>query len=530
MPRPAEPSLIAGFHDTKADYEAAKRSGRFVRRRRGVPASGAGADYHYASESDYLWMGEIARDMGRNDPVIGQLVDRAVANWIGSGFTPDPDTGDAGLDLALKDRWQEESEDPDRCDLAGELTFHEQEIMVAREMLVPGDVFGVFTDQGNTQLIESHRCRSPQRTARNIVHGIELDRITRQRLRAWFTKEPVNPLTAQSSIKVSDLKPYDFRFDDNECQVMHVYSPKRASQTRGVTALAPIITMAGMFDDLNFATLLKAQLSAFWLTVRKREASYFENNPHEQPVGTLNTNYGSGRRVENLAPGSELLSNPGETITPWQPNVPNAEFFAHAKLILTLIGINLGLPLVLTLLDASETNFSGYRGAIDQARLGFRHNQRILKARFHRPTWRFKLHYWADEDPTLARSRERLGERYLKHKWNTPGWPYIDPTKDAQSDLLRMAHMQSSPRRLMVERGAEWQEIVAETVTDRSLAISSAIAAAKNLNEQHSLEGNDMVSWRDLAPLPTPQGVTVALDGQDPPEPNAPTRNANPAA
>ena len=78
--------MSAEFDGMRADYEAAKRSSRFQRRRRGVPTMGAGADYHYASESDYLWMQEAARDIYRNDVVVGQITDRAVVNTIGIVF------------------------------------------------------------------------------------------------------------------------------------------------------------------------------------------------------------------------------------------------------------------------------------------------------------------------------------------------------------------------------------------------------------------------------------------------------------
>lgn len=516
MPRRRELTIAETFHADRCDYEAAKRSSRFQRRRRGVPSTGAGADYHYASEADFLWLQELALDLYRNDGVIGQITDRAVINTIGSGFTPDPDTGDSELDKDLKARWAEESIDPDTCDIAGELTFYEQEVMVCRDMLVTGDTFGVFTEDGTVQLVESHRCRSPHRTQKNIVHGIERARDTNARLRFWFTREPRDPLAPASKITMKDLRSVEARDADGEAQVLHVYNPKRSSQTRGVTAYAPIILPAGMFDDLNFANLLKAQLNSHWLVVRERTAAFFEQNPNVPSFGTANDTFTGTRRVADTAPGMEIGGAAGETIKPWNPNNPPAEFFPHARLILTIIGINLGMPLVMVLMDASETNFSGFRGAVDQARLGFRHNQRILVAKWHRPYWRMKVNFWADGDPTLTAFREQLGERFFRHKWNRPGWPYIEPTKDAQSDLLRAAHMQTSLRRLASERGNEWPEIVAETIEDRTLAIRAACQAAEKLNSECKLAGSDVVSWRDLAPLPTPQGVSIALKGDEP--------------
>ena len=48
---------LAEVHRARRDYNMAKRTGAQRRKRRGVPSQGAGADYHYRSESDWLWMG-----------------------------------------------------------------------------------------------------------------------------------------------------------------------------------------------------------------------------------------------------------------------------------------------------------------------------------------------------------------------------------------------------------------------------------------------------------------------------------------
>jgi len=502
-------SLPSEMDGMRSDYDAAKRTSRFQPRRRGVPAMGAGADYHYRSESDYLWIGEIARELYRNDAVMGQLTDRAVVNTISSGFKPDPNTGDKGLDRELKDRFEEESLDPDYCDAAGEQTFYEQETTALRETLVAGDVFGLPQQDGTVQFQENHRCRSPQGTKRkNLVHGVQMEKATRKRTAFYFTNEPIDPL---GQVKANQLTRVGARDADGEANVWQIYSPKRFSQTRGVSAYAPIIVPAGMFGDLNFATLLKAQLSAFWLLVRNRDKSFFETNQNIQQLGVTSEAFTATRSVSELPPGSEIAAGAGETIAPWSPNIPNPEFFPHAKLILTLLGINLGMPLCLLLLDASETNFSGFRGAIDQARMGFRHNQRILESRFHRPWWRFKLNTWADKDPALAARREELEAVFFRHKWHKSGWPYIEPTKDAQADLVRAANMQSSHRRIAAERGMEWGDIVTEMVEDRKLAIVTAVQAAKEINSTHQLEPGDVVSWRDLAPLPLNDRLSVFL-------------------
>ena len=103
-------------------YQAAIPS-RFRRVRTGYNPLGSGADYHYRYQQDWLKILEDCRDMDRNDVIIGQTVDPAVANEIQDGFTLTPMTGDPKLDKDLAARWKDWAEDADQCDLTGERGF-----------------------------------------------------------------------------------------------------------------------------------------------------------------------------------------------------------------------------------------------------------------------------------------------------------------------------------------------------------------------------------------------------------------------
>jgi hypothetical protein len=86
--------------------------------------------------------------------------------------------------------------------------------------------------------------------------------------------------------------------------------------------------------------------------------------------------------------------------------------------------------------------------------------------------------------------------------------------------------MQTSHRRLAMERGIEWRDIVRETVEDRKQAIEAALEAAKSINETHQLEAGDVVSWRDLAPLPLNDRLSVFLgEAGEPAEETKPTND-----
>jgi len=65
---------------------------------------------------------------------------------------------------------------------------------------------------------------------------------------------------------------------------------------------------------------------------------------------------------------------------------------------------------------------------------------------------------------------------------------------------------------LHAARGKDWEEVSDEISEDNAYAIKNAIRTAKMINEE--FPDSPQVNWRDLMPLPMPQGVTVAM--QDP--------------
>jgi len=345
-------SVVEGFGAIRQDYNA-NRESRFRRRRTGVISSGSGADFHYKSQADYLRLIEQARDMDRNDSMVGSTIDRARDNIIQEGFKLDPQTGDEKLSKDLFDRWVDWSEDADQCDIMGEHDFYTMEQLIPREVSVDGDIFALPMKTGELQIMEAHRARTPQGTRRNVVHGVLLNDV-RKRLEYWFTKDDIDP---RQQIKlVGEMSPIAARDSDGNRQVFHIYSPKRMTQTRGITALAPIFDVLGMFEDIQFAKLIQQQVVSCFAIFREREIDFKPGNAGDDKRGAEETetlNDGESRVITGIAPGMEVQGKAGEKLHGFSPNVPNAEFFDHVKLILTQIGINLGLPLILVTLDAT---------------------------------------------------------------------------------------------------------------------------------------------------------------------------------
>lgn len=473
------PANIGGvLTDMRSDYAAGK-AGRFQRVRTGLNLLGSGADYHYQSQTAYLRTLEYARDMARNDTVVGSIVDRSVWNVLQRGFAFDPQTGNPELDSELKLRFNDWAEDPAACDAGGRFTLGELTEQAGRAVKIDGDVFALPREDGTLQLVEAHRCRTPGNTRRNVVLGVLLDE-QRRALEYWFTKDDIDPLRSLS--RVSEIKQYAARDEDGHELVFHVYDPRRCTQTRGVTAFAPVFDSLGMLEDIHFAQLVKAQVAACFVILRE-SGPEFAGGPRGQtgPRTSEQMSDGEQRTVESLAPGLEIQGRPGETIKGFSPTVPNAEYFEHAKFTLQLICACVNLPLISFLLDGKETNFSGWRGAIDQAKIGWRREQQLIIRHLSRKVYAWKLRQFAARDRVLAAALAELGADYFRVRVNPPTWPYIQPIQDIEAARREREALLTSPRRQSNERAADWDELIDETVADNERAIGLAIAAAQRI-------------------------------------------------
>jgi lambda family phage portal protein len=496
--------IAASFDKIRADYDMS-RENRFIRRRTGVNPQGTGPNYHYRTEDKYYADIEQARDMDRNDGLVGTLVDRRVDNIVQSGFVQHPATGDKGLDLELYNRWESFSNDPDQCDVAGELTWKEMERQACRSESIDGDIVVLGTEDGSFQLVEAHSIKTKSRIE-NTFLGIATDRYGKRI--QYHILEELNEFGLKG-----ESRPVDVRDSEGLRQVFHVYNPKRVRQNRGVTQLAPVFAYSGMLEDINFAKLVQQQVVSCFAIFRKIAAGSPSLPSVDGMFGDASAQpTGSGvRQLEGIQPGMMIDGVPGEELQGFSPRVPNAEYFDQVKLILQIIGVNFGLPLCLVLMDGSETNFSGWRGAVDEARKGFIADQLNLVRRLHSPAWRWWVSRLLENEPAMRRASKRSGVDIFGHVWNLPTWSYIEPVADAEGDATQLRNALTSPRRMHAARGKDWETIAEEIIDDNVYAIERANKAAAKINASNPLAP---VTWRDLIPLAMPAGTTMAM--QDP--------------
>jgi capsid protein len=507
------------FQDIDNRYKAAQQTRTSVKLN-GSP-QGESANHDYQSEWDYFRMVAIGRQFDRDDLFAGALVTRLVDNVIQCGFTYNPNTGNRYADAILKTRVGIYESSPNQVDAAGRFDLHELARLSFRDMIVSGDIFHLKLKDGRLQTIENHRCRTPVGLDGNVanvtIHGVELDGM--RRVQAYhFANDDIDVAT---TVRVNETTRVDARDNRGFRNVLHIVHPKRITQTRGVTKFASVSDAVPMHGDIQFAKMVQQQQVSVWTMIRTRALGFEYPDNVQEPYRLEEDpcHPGQTRSIQNLSPGTMYTGYPGEMVSGFSPNVPNPTFFDHAKQIQQIIGINLDIPLVMALLDGSETNFSGWRGAVEQAKLSFVKLQNWFASLFYREIILWKIRQWSDPnsplaDPFLVAMRQ-AGVNLFLHEWTLPSWPYIQPVEDATADVIKLRSGMTSLRRAHSARSQDYETVMQEIVEDRKAMIIAAKQAAKEINEAFP-DDKDPAHWRDLASFPTSEGETLALPSVEP--------------
>lgn len=482
---PSQSAFQEAKREYKAGLDAALPNNRFMRNRRGLGGTG---DYHL--DAWQLWyVREVARHMVRCDAMPGQVGARLVDSLFAGGeFSIEPDTGDSGLDTELWNRFYGWGGDKRLCDDKGERVLSQLQWLLLFQEVMDGDIFGTFNDDGAVQLVEADRCVSPVTVQPGQACGIEM--VAGRRVAFWFSKEqPLGPWGGSELIRREIYRPDGLQI------AFQCYSAHRATQNRGYSWWHPVMIEAGMLDDLDFAMILKAQAAA-------SVAGAIEQNPD---TAAPNSNLGAEtsqagadgvtRTELAIKPGAFVELPAGKKLSGYTPNVPNPEHIEHVKHQLKKLGAAMHLPFIALLLDASETNFSGWRGAMDIVRQTWRRIQKDHIEQFLSPCWRWRA---MRELPTLGAAAMKLWKQgtFLRHRCRPPRWRYIQPLQDAQADALMLAERLESPRGLAAERGRDFEDVMFETLADNAAFIKGAAAKAREINEEFP---EAKANWREVS-------------------------------
>lgn len=393
---------------------------RKIARSEGRSYTTASGDYHLRYE--LAANRDESRSYYQDNALYCGVIDRAVDNIVRGGFGLQITTDDK----AFNDRAERlRAEAWRRPEIRGVTSGLQVERLVCRDVLVAGDVGTAFIDEGRRtaqfQLIESERITDGRGGT-----GVALDRLGRP------TEYQVADYTASGQISGARFTKYGpdvFRL---------IFDPKRISQSRGTPVLISAFPYVNRIEDACSSEALAMQVLArlgFMVTDSEAAKNAYATSRADADASNTSEKFEWAQRIHDLGSALVFHGPPGSKVEGIARNIPGQMFVPAVRMFLRLMGLPIGLPLELVLLDWSETSYSSAQAALEQAYTTFVGWQQILTDLFYDPVLNWQLDQWMADERLPAFPG---GGAAVERTWIRPPFMWFDQLKTAQSWGVKM--------------------------------------------------------------------------------------------
>ena len=409
-----------------------------------------------------------ARQLARDTAYGSRFLHLCAANIIGpEGFRLRPRILDSDQKrdkkaiAAVKSAWNRWAESK-WASLDHSMTWLDQEMMFAHSQpqdgetitrmheLVPGNPFGLSLQWIEADhLGEDYNARLGN--GNRVIMSIEYDPSNRP-VRYHLLKE--HPGTS------ADVYRHGQRVVVPAEQILHSFRRFRASQSRGVPWMHPVMTNMHQRAGYQEAALVNARAGAC--------KTGFLTTPFDEDRGADEQD-SQGSDIQTLEPLSVEKLAYGEEFKGWDPTYPSGEYgtFLDDQDHEIAAGFNVshaGLTGNLT-----KVNYSSARQGALEMRDTWRVLQKFTASRLHDrvfPVWlKNALALGAIEGYTI------LDFDYLNHAvWGFRGWAWVDPLKEINASILAIKSGQSSISRELAKLGLDRDEVFEELADDMAAA------------------------------------------------------------
>lgn len=170
-------------------------------------------------------------------------------------------------------------------------------------------------------------------------------------------------------------------------------------------------------------------------------------------------------------------------------NHPNTTFEPFIELLNRYVGLPVGLPLELVLLNFSKVNFASSRQLLNQAQLHFKCEQEdvgfVLSKIYE--MWLAHRIDRGDYD------RNKMGPTPSKHCWGYTGWPSPNPLQDIQAAVMAVDGGLNSRTSYNRSRGISQEEILKELQEEEKAILGENLRILL-----YSLLGKDPMAVADV--------------------------------
>ena len=248
-------------------------------------------------------------------------------------------------------------------------------------------------------------------------------------------------------------------------RIVHLWLPLRASQTRGVSRLAPLVEEIRDLSEYKASERIAARLaSAFGVFIKTPYPEITTNQFPKKDSSSAVTEYLDPGRIQTLPPGTEI-----QVADASRPSSPYAEYVKSAN---KDASVGFGLRYGNFSHDYTESSYSSERSASLDERRGWTGQQGLLVDAWCDPIVR----RWLEIQWAMGRMKQ--APETVSVTWQAPGWPWVDPTKDAAAAEKKLAMRVTTRRAICAEMGVDFDEVL-EQLAREEASIAAALPQAK---------------------------------------------------
>lgn len=351
-------------------YDGARKDRRGTQEWTTLPS-----DADSAANPDLPELRERSRDLVRNQPLAGGVLNTKVTSAVGAGLRlqPTPNlkllgwTEEQGLEWAAHVQGEFELFSQ-TCDVTGYGHFLDLQPLAFRSTLEGGDCFvtsPVIERAGEAYatrlaLYEADRVSNPDfmMDTDTISGGVEHDSHGRPE-KYHFTSAHPGSLTSGRSITWTPIDAFGKL--TGRRNVLHLFQRKRIGQSRGVPDLAAVIEPLKLVSRLTEAELMRSVVSSMFTVFVKSAAG-------DQGLGPFGTSAPVDQPKKQLKMGSAAVVDlsQGEDVEFANPTAPNTNFDPFVQAILRQVGVEVQIPFEL-LIKHFTSSYSAARAAMLEA-------------------------------------------------------------------------------------------------------------------------------------------------------------------
>ena len=416
---------------------------------------------------DLVLMRNRSRELARNDVYVKRFLNLLKTNVV----------GDKGMTLQVKARNINGSLDSignqiieeafyqfgmlGNCTADGRISWVDLQKYVIEATARDGETFiqvvrnrtfihGIAFHPIEADLIDEQK-NERAKSGNEIRMGIERDEFQRP-VAYWVKKRHPGDLDyASLNVNVSE------RIDAKN--IIHVYDPLRAGQTRGEPWMAPAISQLKMLNAHREAELVASRMAA-------SKMGFFTSDTGEDMPAD---DYDNTVPIIDAEPGTFHQLPNGVDFKPFDPSHPATAFSDFQKGIIRGIASGLGVSYAALSNDLEGTSYSSIRQGALEERDSYKMMQQFLMDHFVIPAFNTWLMH-VMEFGLIPLPASRFNKFSSAASFRPRGWQWVDPQKEINAAVTAMHNGVMSMQDVAGQYGRDVEETFSQWQRDKEMA------------------------------------------------------------